>query len=307
MKIIAGRSNKELVANICDDLHIEPCDATINTFSDGEINVSINEHVRGEDVYVVQSMCYPVNDNLVELCLILDALKRSSCKRVTAVIPYYGYGRQDRKIKSKVPISAKVVADMLTVCGVDRVLTVDMHAGQIQGFFNCPVDNLYASSVFLPLYQDKDNLTIVSPDAGGVDRANAYAKRLNCPLATVYKHRDKPNSISEMQLIGSVEGKDCLVLDDMVDTAGTICKASGILKDKGAKKVEVFATHGVLSNNAIEKIEKSDIDKLYITNTIPLKTESSKIEVVRLERLLAKAILNIFLSRSTSHLFENNE
>ncbi len=276
-------------------------------FSDGEIRIEIGDNVRGCDVFVIQSTCKPVNDNLMELCLMLDALKRASAKRITAVVPYYGYARQDRKVIPRVPISAKMVADFISVAGASRLLTIDLHAGQIQGFFDIPVDNLYASKVLLEYLKDiEGDKVVVSPDAGGMERARAFAKKLNCGLAIIDKRREKPNQAEAMNVIGDVKGKAAIIVDDMVDTAGTLVTASNALLDRGASTVIACASHPVLSGPAVDRITSSAIDKLIVTDTIPLTAEAKKcgkIEVVSVAGLLAQAINNIHNESSVSVLF----
>jgi ribose-phosphate pyrophosphokinase len=277
-------------------------------FSDGEIRVEIGENVRGADVFVIQTGAHPVNDNLMELLVMIDACKRSSARRITAVMPYYCYGRQDRKTKPRVPITARLVADLITRVGADRILTMDLHAGQIQGFFNVPVDNLYASPILLPFIKENlnDNLVIVSPDAGGVPRARAYAKRLKSGLAMIDKRRSDPNTAEALNIIGEVEGKTAVILDDMVDTAGTLVEATKTLLDKGSKAVFACVTHAVLSGPAIERIETSSLQSLVVTDTLPLRKEacSGKITCISAARLFAQAIRNIHNEDSVSTLFE---
>ncbi|MFK4765583.1 ribose-phosphate diphosphokinase [Desulfobaculum sp. SPO524] len=307
LKIMTGSANPELASEICNHLGCELTPCLTDTFSDGEIRVEIGSNVRGADVFVVQPTCAPVNFHLMELCIILDALKRASVGRVTAVVPYYGYARQDRKVAPRAPISAKLVSDFLTVAGIDRLVTVDLHAGQIQGFFNLPVDNLYAAPALLDyLRQYDENLVIVSPDAGGVERARAYAKRLGAGLAIIDKRRDAPNQAKAMNVIGDVKGKTAIVLDDMIDTAGTICAGAEVLMENGAKEVMACATHPVLSGPAVERLEKSSYSKVIVTNSIPLgekAKQSSKIQVMSLASLLGKAIHNIHTESSVSVLF----
>lgn len=304
MGIISGSSNPDLAVKVADGKLIE---TNIKKFSDGEISVEILKNVRGKDIFVIQSLCHPVNDNLMELFLILDALKRSNVKSVTAVIPYFGYARQDRKVKPRVPISAKLVADLIQKAGINRLLTVDLHAGQIQGFFDCPVDNLYASQLFLNFIKQKfgNDLTIVSPDSGGVDRAKAYAKLLNAKLAVMYKYREESNSINSMELIGTVNRQNCIILDDMVDTMGTLQLASIKLHKNGAKSINAFATHGVLSGPAIERFKASEIDNLYITDSIPFNQKEVKgINIISISDMLKQAITCIYEQTSISALFE---
>ena len=307
LKIMTGSANPQLAKEICNHLGCELTQCLTDTFSDGEIRVEIGSNVRGADVFVVQPTCAPVNFHLMELCILLDALKRASVGRVTAVVPYYGYARQDRKVAPRAPISAKLVADFLTVAGIDRLVTVDLHAGQIQGFFNLPVDNLYAAPVLLDhLRKTEDDLVIVSPDAGGTERARAYAKRLGAGLAIIDKRRDAPNQAKAMNVIGDVKGKTAIVLDDMIDTAGTICAAADVLKENGAKDVIACATHAVLSGPAVERLENSQYSQIVVTNSVPLNGKSkecSKITALSLASLLGKAIHNIHTESSVSVLF----
>ena len=280
----------------------------MKAFSDGEIRVEIGENVRGKDVFVLQSTCAPVNDHLVELLLMIDAFKRSSAQRVTAVVPYYGYARQDKKVAPRVPISAKLVADLITVAGANRVITMDLHAGQIQGFFNIPVDNLFAAPVLLQYIQEnfKNDTVIVSPDAGGVERARAFAKRLNTLLAIIDKRRDAPNKAEAMNVVGNVKGKIAVILDDMVDTAGTLTQAALALKERGASEVHACCAHPVLSGPAIKRITESEIQTLVVTNTIPLGENAKgcdKIRVLSVSKLLAEAIHRCHTGSSVSSLF----
>jgi ribose-phosphate pyrophosphokinase len=308
MKLFGGTSNPSLTLEVCDYLGIEPGQIMAGTFSDGETQVEIRENIRGKDVFVLQSTSTPVNDNLMQLLIIMDALRRASAKRVTAVIPYYGYGRQDRKVKPRVPISAKLVADLITVSGANRVVSMDLHAGQIQGYFNIPVDNIFAAPILLKHIQDhfNDHLVIVSPDAGGVERARAFAKRLDASLAIIDKRRDAPNVSQAMNIIGEVEGRPVIILDDMVDTAGTLTQAAVALKDRGCSEIYACCTHPVLSGPAIERIEASPINKLVVTNTIPLKPDaevSGKIIVLSIAEILGETIKRIHNSHSVSTLF----
>ncbi|MFI3271106.1 MAG: ribose-phosphate pyrophosphokinase [Pseudomonadota bacterium] len=307
LKILTGTANPALAKSICNHLGCHLTPLLCETFSDGEIRIEIGDNVRGDDVFVIQSTCAPVNYNLMQLCLILDALKRASVGRVTAVMPYYGYARQDRKVAPRTPISAKLAADLLTTAGTDRVVTVDLHAAQIQGFFNTPVDNLYAAPVMLDyLRQFRDDIVIVSPDAGGVERARSYAKRLNAGLAIIDKRRDKPNQAQAMHVIGDVKGKHAIVVDDMIDTAGTLCAAGEVLLKNGAREVMACATHPVLSGPAIERINNSPFSEVVVTDTVPLgdKLEScSKIRVLSTAKLLATSIHNIHTESSVSVLF----
>lgn len=307
LKIIAGSSNTPLAEAICEHLGMRLTPVLRETFSDGEIRIEIGANVRGDDVFIVQPTCSPVNYHLMELLLMLDALKRASARRVTAVVPYYGYARQDRKVVPRAPISAKLVADCLTAAGMQRLVTIDLHAGQIQGFFNVPVDNLYAAPVLLNyLQQRNDNVIIVSPDAGGVERARAYAKRLKVGLAIVDKRRDAPNQAQAMHVIGDVRDKVAVLLDDMIDTAGTICAAGAVLLENGAKEVLACATHPVLSGPAIERLEASSFSEVIVTDTIPLRDGArscSKIRQLSVAGILAKAINNIHTESSVSVLF----
>jgi ribose-phosphate pyrophosphokinase len=281
--------------------------STVKKFSDGEINVEIDESVRGMDVFVVQSTCSPVNSNLMELLILIDALKRASAERITAVLPYYGYARQDRKILPRAPISAKLVADLITTAGASRILTVDLHAGQIQGFFNIPVDHLFAAPVLLDyLKQLKDNIVIVSPDAGGVERARAFAKRLNASLAIIDKRRESPNVSQVMNIIGDVKGSVTVLLDDIVDTGGTLARAAYALMENGAEAAYACCTHPVLSGGAVENLSKSPIKEIIVTDTIPLREEAGmcpKIKVLSISNLLAEAIQRIYNDESVSSLF----
>jgi len=309
LKILTGNANSELSRAICDYLGCTLLPAMVSTFSDGESRVEIGANVRGSDVFVVQSTCSPVNQSIMELCLILDALKRASAARVTAVMPYYGYARQDRKVVPRAPISAKLVADFLQVAGMHRLLTVDLHAGQIQGFFNCPVDNLFAMGLladYVASTVDKDVITVVSPDAGGVERARSFAKRLGCGLAIVDKRRDAPNQATAMNVIGNVEGRVCVILDDMIDTAGTMVQGAQVLLEKGAKEVMACVTHPVLSGPAIERLNGSPFSKVVVTDTIPLSPEGEtcgKLKVLTVAGLIGKAINNIHTESSVSVLF----
>lgn len=308
IKIFAGNSNKPLAQEICSHLGMELGKSDVRSFSDGEVYVDIQESVRGVEVYVLQSTCTPTNDNLMELLIMLDAFKRASAVSVTAVIPYYGYARQDRKVAPRTPISAKLVADLITAAGATRVVCVDLHAGQIQGFFNIPVDHLYATPVLLGYIQEnfKDDMVVVSPDAGGVERARAFAKRLGTNLAIIDKRRPRPNVSEVMNIIGEVEGKTAVLLDDMIDTAGTITQAAEALAKNGATQVYACATHAVLSGPAIERIEKSPIRELVVTNTIPpMKGAEAckKIKRLSVGALLGEAIKRIHCGESVSSLF----
>lgn len=307
LKIFTGNSNIDLVEEIARDLGTAMGKSLVKNFSDGEINVEIDESVRGMDVFVVQSICHPVNNNLMELLILIDALKRASAERITAVLPYYGYARQDRKVSPRAPISAKLLADLITTAGASRILTVDLHAGQIQGFFNIPVDHLFAAPVLLEyLKKLKNDLVIVSPDAGGVERARAYAKRLNTSLAIIDKRREGPNVSQVMNIIGDVEGMIAIIVDDLVDTGGTLARAAYALMEKGAKAVYACCTHPVLSGKAVEIISGSPIEEMIVTNTIPLQEEAKtchKIKVLSVSGLLADAIRRIYEDESVSCLF----
>lgn len=307
VKVFSGNSNKPLAEEICAELGIPLGKSGVKSFSDGEVFVDIQESVRGVDVYVVQSTCIPCNNNLMELLIMCDALKRASAASITAVIPYYGYARQDRKAAPRTPISAKLVADLITVSGATRVVCVDLHAGQIQGFFNIPVDHLYATPVLLDYIKKnfKDDIVFVSPDAGGVERTRAFAKRLGASLAIIDKRRPKPNVSEVMHIIGEVEGKVAIILDDMVDTAGTLTQAAQAIKDHGAKEVYACCTHAVLSGPAIERINKSVIKELVTTNTIPQRegAASDKIKRLSVGALLGEAIKRIHCGESVSSLF----
>ncbi|AJE02630.1 ribose-phosphate pyrophosphokinase [Geobacter pickeringii] len=309
IKIFSGNSNPSLAEKICANLGLPLGKANVKTFSDGEVMVEIGENVRGRDTYVVQSTCAPTNNNLMELLIMMDALKRASAATITAVIPYYGYARQDRKVAPRTPITSKLVADLVTTAGADRVVTVDLHAGQIQGFFNIPVDNLYAAPVILENLKQRfpDNgIVMVSPDAGGTERARAFAKRLGCTLAVIDKRRTGPNVAEVMHLIGDVKDKTAIILDDMIDTAGTLTQAARALKEHGARTIYACATHGVLSGPAIDRINDSDIEAVVITDTVPLgeKAErTSKVKVLTVAELLAEAIRRIHVDESVSSLF----
>jgi ribose-phosphate pyrophosphokinase len=307
LRLFTGNSNVELVKKISKKLKTSIGKSVVKSFSDGEINVEIDESVRGMDVFVIQSVCDPVNNNLMELLILIDALKRASAERITAVLPYYGYARQDRKVSPRAPISAKLVADLITTAGASRILTVDLHAGQIQGFFNIPVDHLFAAPVLLDyLKRLKNDIVIVSPDAGGVERARAYAKRLNSSLAIIDKRRESPNVSQVMNIIGDVSGLSAVLVDDMVDTGGTLVRAAYALVEKGAKQVYACCTHPVLSGRAVEVISESPIEEMIVTDTIPLKKEAKacpKIKVLSISSLLADAIRRIYENESVSCLF----
>jgi len=311
MMVFSGNANPELAQRVASRLYLSLGKADVGKFSDGEIAVELNENVRGKDVFVLQSTCAPTNDNLMELIVMIDALRRASASRITAVVPYFGYARQDRRVRSaRVPITAKVVADMMVTVGVNRVLTVDLHAEQIQGFFTCPVDNIYGSPVLNDdiLACGYDNLMVVSPDIGGVVRARAIAKQLNeADLAIIDKRRPQAGEAQVMNLIGEVEGRTCLLVDDMVDTAGTLCKAADALKERGAAKVVAYCTHAVLSGNALENIRTSQLDELVVTDTIPLSSgacEISKIRQLTIADLLAESMRRVANEESISALFQ---
>jgi ribose-phosphate pyrophosphokinase len=308
LSIFAGNSNPLLADKISEYLARPLGRLKVNRFSDGETQVEIQENVRKQEIFVIQSTCKPVNDNLVELLLLIDAFKRSSANRITAVIPYFGYSRQDKKVNPRVPISAKLIADLLESTGVHRVITMDLHAGQIQGFFNCPVDNLYAAPIIIDDIKTRhpENLVVVSPDAGGVERARAYAKRLHASLAIVDKRRSAPNKAKAMAIIGDVEDKVAIVLDDMVDTAGTLTEAAGVIMEKGAKAVHAYCTHPVLSGPAIDRISKSSLSSLVVTDTIPLSEEAKqcdKIETLSIAKLVGEAIMRSYRGDSVNSLF----
>ena len=308
LKLFSGNANRPLAEEIAQHLHMRLGDADVSRFSDGEVYVQINENVRGQDVFVVQPTCPPVNDHLMELLVMIDAFKRASARRITAVLPYYGYGRQDRKVMPRVPITAKLVADLITTAGCNRVLAVDLHAGQIQGFFDIPVDHLFAAPPVIVDYLAKKDLkdpVLVSPDAGGVERARAIAKRLNAGLAIIDKRRDGPNVSVFMYLIGDVKDKDVVVIDDMIDTAGTLIQAVEAVKSEGARRVMACAVHGVLSGPAIKRIESSALEEVVITNSVPLTPEkaNAKIHVLSVAPLLAEAIRRIHDEESVSTLF----
>ncbi len=308
LKVFSGNANIALAKEICQCMNIPLGNAVVGCFSDGEINVQIVDNVRGMDVFVVQPTSSPVNRHLMELLIMIDALKRASAARITAVLPYYGYSRQDRKVQPRVPITSKLVADLITTAGANRVLTMDLHAGQIQGFFNIPVDNLFAAPVILDHLRAKkfSKLTVVSPDAGGVERARAFAKRLDAALAIIDKRRDKPNVAQVMHIIGDVKGHDCLLLDDMVDTAGTLTEGAMALRANGAGSISAACTHAVLSGPAIKRINESALDELLTTNTIALDSkqqECRKLTVLSVAPILAEAINRIHEETSLSSLF----
>ena len=308
IKLFSGNANPALAREICGHLGISLGEATVSSFSDGEIRVRIEENVRGADVFVAQSCCTPVNTSIIELLIMIDALKRSSAYRITAVIPYFGYARQDRKEQPRVPISAKLMADLITTAGADRVLTMDLHAGQIQGFFNIPVDHLYATPVLLDYINKRGaaDLVVVSPDAGGVERARAFAKRLQAQLAIIDKRREGPNNTQVMTIIGDVDGRNVLLLDDMIDTAGTIVQGAQACAEKGARMVWAGCTHPVLSGPALERLQESCLTEVVVTNTIPLNGKEQrcpKLRVLSVAPLLGEAITRIHSEESVSSLF----
>lgn len=310
LMVFTGNANPKLAAKVAAQLHLPLGDIDVGQFSDGEVAVEIKENVRGADVFIIQPTCQPTNDNLMELIVMIDAMHRASAGRITAVLPYFGYARQDRRVRSaRVPISAKVVADMMAAVGVDRVLTVDLHAEQIQGFFDVPVDNVYGSPVLLDdiTRQNFENVIVVSPDIGGVVRARAVAKQLDdCDLAIIDKRRPQANEAQVMHIIGEVKGRTCIMVDDMVDTAGTLCKAAEALKEHGAAKVVAYCSHPVLSGKAIENINSSQLDELVVTDTIPLRDDAikcSKIRQLTMANLLAESVRRVSNEESISALF----
>jgi ribose-phosphate pyrophosphokinase len=309
LMVFTGNANPRLAEDVVRHLNIHLGRATVGRFSDGEVLVEILENVRGKDVFVLQSTCTPTNDNLMEIMLMVDALRRASAGRITAAIPYFGYARQDRRVRSaRVPITARVVADMLTVVGVNRVLTMDLHSDQIQGFFDIPVDNIYSTPILMGdiWKQNYEDLLVVSPDVGGVVRARAVAKRLDCDLAIIDKRRPKPNVAKVMHIIGDVKDRTCIIMDDMVDTANTLCEAAAALKEHGARRVVAYITHPVLSGSAVERINRSQLDELVVTDTIPLRDDArqcSRIRVLTVAELLAETIRRISNEDSVSSLF----
>ena len=312
--IFTGNANPDMAADIAKNLGISLGSATVGRFSDGEVTVEINQNVRARDVFVVQSTCAPTNENLMELLIMVDALKRASAERITAVIPYFGYARQDRRPRStRVPITAKMVANMLQTAGVSRLLTMDLHADQIQGFFDIPVDNIYASPVLLGDLQLKnyDDLIVVSPDVGGVVRARAIAKQLECDLAIIDKRRPRANVSEVMHVIGEIENRNCVIMDDMIDTAGTLLKAAEVLKQRGAKKVYAYCTHPIFSGPAIDRIERGDaLDEVVVTDTIPLSRDAAlcpKIRQLTVAPLIAETILRISKGESVMSLFSDQD
>jgi ribose-phosphate pyrophosphokinase len=308
VKIFAGSSHPALAQDVASYLDVSLGKADVGTFSDGEVSVELGENVRGMDCFVLQSTCAPANSHLLELLIMIDALRRSSARRITAVLPYYGYARQDRKVRPRVPISAKLVADLLSTPGTDRVLCIDLHAGQIQGFFNIPVDNLFATPVFLEAIRLRyaSPLTVIAPDAGGVERARAYAKRLDASLAIIDKRREAANVAEVMKIVGEVEGRTCLIVDDIVDTAGTLAESARALDREGARSVSAVITHPVLSGPAIKRIVESPLEELIVTDTIPLRPdaqECDKLHVISIAPLLGEAIRRINNEESVSSLF----
>lgn len=309
LMLFSGNANPKLAAKVAAELSLSLGDAEVKKFSDGEINVEINENVRGKDVFIVQSTCAPTNDNLMEMLVMVDAVRRSSAARITAVVPYFGYARQDRRVRSaRVAITAKMVADMMVRVGVDRVLTVDLHAEQIQGFFDCPVDNVYGAPVLLEdiVKQRYQDLLVVSPDIGGVVRARAVAKQLDTDLAIIDKRRPQANVAEVMNIIGDVSGKTCLLVDDIVDTAGTLCTAATALKEHGASKVIAYCTHPVLSGPAIERLNGSELDELVVTDTIPLSEDAQNCEKIRqlsMASMLAESVRRVSNEESISAMF----
>jgi ribose-phosphate pyrophosphokinase len=308
IKIFSGNANPSLAVDVCECLGVEPGDIAVKTFSDGEIHIQILENVRGVDAFAIQPTCTPVETHLFELLLMIDAMKRASAGRITAVLPYYGYARQDRKDRPRVPISAKLIASLLERAGADRILSLDLHAAQIQGFFDIPVDHLFASPVMIEHFRAtaRPNLTVVSPDAGGVERARAFAKRLNAPLAIIDKRREHANVAEVMNIIGDVRGRNCIMVDDLIDTGGTLVKGAEALIGVGAESVSACATHPVLSGEAVQRIEDSQIKEVVVTNSIPLKQEArrcERIHVLSVAPLLARAIQSIHEGGSISTLF----
>jgi len=311
MMVFSGNANPELAEKVASRLYLSLGKADVGKFSDGEVCVELNENVRGKDVFVLQSTCAPTNDNLMELLVMIDALRRASADRITAVVPYFGYARQDRRVRSaRVPITARVVADMLAAVGVDRLLTMDLHAEQIQGFFSCPVDNVYGSPILIEdiVLQEYEHLIVVSPDIGGVVRARAIAKQLDeADLAIIDKRRPRANDVQVMNVIGEVEGRSCLLIDDLVDTAGTLCQAANALKERGAIKVVAYCTHAVLSGNALVNLGSSQLDELVVTDTIPLREDAkqfTKIRQLTTANLLAESMRRVANEESISALFQ---
>ncbi|MCK9614454.1 MAG: ribose-phosphate pyrophosphokinase [Candidatus Omnitrophica bacterium] len=309
MIVFSGNSNQNLASKICKNLKLKMGGGLISRFSDGEVRIKIEENVRGKDVFIVQSTCAPVNENIMELLIMIDALKRASANRITAVMPYFGYARQDRKDQPRVPITAKLIANLLTVAGANRVLALDLHAGQIQGFFDIPVDHIFAIDVFVDYFKEigVNNLVIVSPDVGGIKMARAYAKKFRAGLAIVDKRRNTPDATEVMHILGEVEGKNVIIVDDIIATGSSLVEAAGAIRRAGAKKIFAAISHGILSANAVEKLESSDIDYLVITDSIPLDEEkkSKKIKIVSVSKLFAEAIKRIHFEQSISVLFDS--
>ena len=308
IKIFSGNSNKPLAEAIAKELNLKLSDIEVGHFSDGETSVHIGETVRGRDVFIIQSTSYPVNENLMELLVCIDALRRASAGRITAVIPYFGYARQDRKARPRDPITAKLVADIITSAGADRILTIDLHAAQIQGFFDIPVDHLEGGPILYKLFKNlvDDDFVVVSPDVGSVSRARNVAAKLNCPMAIIDKRRPKANQVEIMNIIGDVKGKTCLLVDDMIDTAGTICQGAQALKNNGAKKIYACCTHAVLSGPAIERLQNSAIDKVVTLDTIdqPAEKRIDKLEILSVAKLMARAIENIYMDKKMSEIYD---
>ena len=308
IRVFSGNANKPLAQKICEKLGVTLGKANVSTFSDGETRVEIDENVRGMDVFIIQSTCPPVNITLMELLIMIDAMKRASADRITAVVPYYGYARQDRKVAPRAPITAKLVADLITTAGAQRLLSMDLHAGQIQGFFNIPVDNLFATAVLIDYMKDnyQNNTVVVSPDTGGVERARAFGKRMGASLAIIDKRREGPNEAQVMNIIGNIKGKRVIILDDMVDTAGTVVQAANALMDAGALEVSVCCTHPVLSGPAVDRIENSNIKEFIVTDTIPLSEKAAgcqRIKVLSVSVLLSEAVRRIYYNDSVHSLF----
>ncbi len=308
IRVFSGNANKPLAQKICDKLGVPLGKANVSTFSDGETRVEIDENVRGMDVFIIQSTCPPVNITMMELLIMIDAMKRASADRITAVVPYYGYARQDRKVAPRAPITAKLVADLITTAGAQRLLSMDLHAGQIQGFFNIPVDNLFATAVLIDYMKDnyRDNTVVVSPDTGGVERARAFGKRMGASLAIIDKRREGPNEAQVMNIIGNIKEKRVIILDDMVDTAGTVVQAANALMDAGALEVSVCCTHPVLSGPAVDRIENSNIKEFIVTDTIPLSEKAAgcqRIKVLSVSGLLSEAVRRIYYNDSVHSLF----
>ncbi|MDD4955122.1 MAG: ribose-phosphate pyrophosphokinase [Candidatus Omnitrophica bacterium] len=309
MIVFSGNSNKNLASKICKNLNLKMGEGLISRFSDGEVRIKIEENVRGKDVFIVQSTCPPVNESIMELLIMIDALKRASANRITAVMPYFGYARQDRKDQPRVPITAKLIANLLTTAGANRVLALDLHAGQVQGFFDIPVDHIFAIDVFVDHFKKEgtNNLVIVSPDVGGIKMARAYAKKFRAGLAIVDKRRNSPDATEVMHILGEVDGKNVIMVDDIIATGSSLVEAAGALKRAGAKKIFAAVSHGILSANAVEKLENSDIDHLVITDSIPLGEEkkSKKLKIVSVSKLFAEAIKRIHFEQSISVLFDS--